>query len=358
MSVAQLTAFCRLLRDTGVPVGTDRAIAFCEAAEATPGADLYWAGRATLVSRPDEIAPYNRVFATFFGMARSQPPERRHSLQVSGVPGGPDPGTDQSSALTELPDAALASVAERLRHRSFARMSAAELRQVARLMARLRLAAPPRRTARRRAARRGDVDVRRTLRRALRTGGDPIALARRARRVRPRRIVLVLDISGSMGAYSRALLMFAHGAIRADQRWEAFSFGTRLTRLTGALRRSSPDAALDAAATEALDWDGGTRIGESIRALLAGHGGGTVRGALVVILSDGLDVGSPEILAREMARLGRLAHRVVWVNPLQENPEYEPLARGMAAALPYVNTFVSGHNLAELESLTRIIARS
>ena len=180
----------------------------------------------------------------------------------------------------------------------------------------------------------------------------------RARRLRPRRIVLVLDISGSMAAYSRALLMFAHGAIRADQRWEAFSFGTRLTRLTGALRRSSPDDALEAAASEALDWDGGTRIGESIRALLAGHGGGTVRGALVVILSDGLDVGSPDVLAREMARLSRLAHRVVWVNPLQENPEYAPLARGMAAALPHIDTFVSGHNLAELEALTAVIRAS
>ena len=160
-----------------------------------------------------------------------------------------------------------------------------------------------------------------------------------------------------MDAYSRALVMFAHGALRSGRRVEAFCFGTRLTRVTRALAAADVDEALRRAAAEVVDWDGGTRIGEALKAFLDEHGhGGLARGALVLICSDGLEVGDPELLAEQMARLSRLAHRVVWLNPLQEDPAYEPLARGMKAALPYVDLFASGHSLASLEELGAALA--
>jgi uncharacterized protein with von Willebrand factor type A (vWA) domain len=256
-------------------------------------------------------------------------------------------------------EATLASPAERLRRKSFAACTPEELRELAALMAQLRLAPPPRRTRRRRPAHARELDVRRTVRRALRTGGDPAYLARRERQVRPRRVVLLLDVSRSMTAYSRALLTFAHAALRAAPRWEAFCFGTRLTRLTRALATTDPDEALRRATEVALDWDGGTRIGESIRAFLDRYGhAGLARGAVVVVCSDGLDTGDPELLAEQMARLRRLAHLVVWLNPLHEDPRYEPLARGMAAALPHVDVFAAGHDLASLEELAAQLGRN
>jgi uncharacterized protein with von Willebrand factor type A (vWA) domain len=215
-------------------------------------------------------------------------------------------------------------------------------------MQRLRLNVPERRTRRREPARRGDPDLRRTLRRSFRTGGEPVERAWRARRRRRRRLVLLLDVSGSMADYSRALVLFARAALQADTRWEAFCFGTRLTRVTRALAVPDPKEALRRAADEVVDWNGGTRIGDAVRALTRTN---VVRGAVVVICSDGLDVGEPEVLTSEMARLGRLAHRVIWLNPLKEDPAYEPLARGMRAALPHVDVFLSGHNLASLEEV-------
>jgi uncharacterized protein with von Willebrand factor type A (vWA) domain len=173
-----------------------------------------------------------------------------------------------------------------------------------------------------------------------------------------RPLVLLLDVSGSMDPYSRALVMFAHGALRTGRRVEAFCFGTRLTRVTRSLATPDADEALARAASEVVDWDGGTRIGESLKAFLDGHGhGGLARGALVLICSDGLEVGDPDILAAQMARLSRLAYRVVWLNPLQEDPAYEPLARGMKAALPHVDLFASGHSLASLEELGEALER-
>jgi hypothetical protein len=243
-----------------------------------------------------------------------------------------------------------------LREKSFSRCSPEELSQLAELMARIDLVVPRRRTRRREPARSGTPDLRRTLRRSFRTGGDPLERAWRRRRTRPRRLVLLLDVSGSMDAYSRALVLFAHAALRSDRRFEAFCFGTRLTRVTRQLEGSDPDEALRRAAAEVLDWDGGTRIGESLQRFLDEHGhGGLARGAVVVLCSDGLDVGDPELLAEQMARLSRLAYRVVWLNPLQEDPAYAPLARGMQAALPYVDLFASGHNLASLEAVGRAL---
>ena len=325
--VVNLVAFTRKLRDEGLPVGPGRALDFCRAAALLSPADLYWAGRLTLVSRPDEIPVYDRVFRGAF--AEERPPPRRVHVQ-----------------LVE-DDVGLASRQELLRTKSFAKLTEQELAEVAALMQRVRVSAPERRTRRREPAPAGTPDLRRTLRRAFRTGGEPVERAWRQRRRRRRRLVLLLDVSGSMADYSRALVLFAHAALRADARWEAFCFGTRLTRVTRALARADPDEALRRAAAEVIDWNGGTRIGDAVAAL---QRTGVTRGTVVVVCSDGLDVGDAELLREQMARLSRLAYRIVWLNPLKEDAAYEPLARGMQAALPYIDFFLSGHNLASLEA--------
>jgi uncharacterized protein with von Willebrand factor type A (vWA) domain len=343
--VGVLTRFSRSLRDEGLSVGTGRIVRFCRAAALLESRDLYWAGRATLVSRARDVAVYDSVFAAFFG--GSPEAEARLAVRFRAI-GDFEP---------EL-ELALASPLELLRKKSFADCSAAELEQLAGLMRRVSLAVPPRRSRRRSRARAGSPDLRRTLRRSFRTAGEPFDRAWRERRRRPRRLVLLLDVSGSMADYSRALVMFAHAALRADRRWEAFCFGTRLTRVTKALRTANHDEALRCAAAEVVDWDGGTRIGESLKRFLDDFGhGGMARGAVVVLCSDGLEVGDPEILAEQMARLSRLAYRVVWLNPLKEDPAYEPLARGMHAALPYVDDFAGGHNLASLEAVADRLTR-
>jgi uncharacterized protein len=323
--VERLVAFARALRDEGLAAGPGRVVEFCRAAAALPPEDLYWAGRLTLVARPEEIPVYDRVFR---GVVEQEPP--------------PAPVTVVEEEV------ALASREELLRTKSFAALTREELVELATLMQRLRLNVPQRRTRRREPARRGDPDLRRTLRRSFRTGGEPVERTWRSRRRRRRRLVLLLDVSGSMADYSRALVLFARAALQADTRWEAFCFGTRLTRVTRALAVADPKEALRRAADEVVDWNGGTRIGEAVRALMRTN---VVRGAVVVICSDGLDVGEPDVLRAEMARLARLAHRVVWLNPLKEDPAYEPLARGMRAALPHVDVFLSGHNLESLEQV-------
>jgi uncharacterized protein with von Willebrand factor type A (vWA) domain len=338
----QLTRFGRALREEGLGVGTGRIASFCRAAALLSPHDLYWAGRATLVARPREIPVYDRVFRSFFGE-----PEERAQVRVVG-----------KAPVAETVETALASEIELLRTKSFASCSREELAQLGELMARIRLAVPTRHSRRRAPSRSGAPDLRRTLRRSFRTGGEPIERAWRERRRRRRRLVLILDVSGSMEDYSRALVMFAHAALRGDRRWEAFCFGTRLTRLTRPLAAAHPDEALRRAAAEVVDWGGGTRIGDSLKRFLDEYGhAGLARGALVVICSDGLDVGDPELLREQMARLSRLAHRVVWLNPLMEDPAYEPLARGMRAALPHVDVFASGHNLASLEELGERLER-
>jgi uncharacterized protein with von Willebrand factor type A (vWA) domain len=350
--VERLVAFGRALRAEGLPVGTGRIHSFCRAAAEVEARDLYWAGRSTLVSRREDIPVYDRAFRAIFEHAE-QPPEQGGRIAVrvplSGVDG------DEAEAGGQ-PAVALASTIELLKQKSFARCSPEELARLEELMKRMRVAAPLRRSRRRRPSARGGPDLRRTLRRSFRTGGEPLERRWHERRRVPRRLVFVLDVSGSMADYSRALLMFAHAALRADPRWEAFCFGTRLTRLTKALAAGAPDAALARAASEVFDWDAGTRIGESLARLLFDYPN-TVRGGVVVICSDGLEVGDAALLAAQMARLSRLAHAVVWLNPLQEHPDYEPLARGMKAALPYVDVFAGGFNLASLEQLGTQLAR-
>ena len=328
-AVVRLVAFTRALRGEGLAVGPGHAVDFCRAAAMLPPTDLYWAGRLTLVSRPDQIPVYDRVFR---GVFDEEPPRVRIHVEPEEV--------------------ALASPVELLRKKSFAQLTEGELIEVAELMKRVRMSVPTRRTRRREPARAGTPDLRRTLRRSFRTGGEPLDRAWRSRRRQKRRLVLLLDVSGSMADYSRALVLFAHAALRADTRWEAFCFGTRLTRVTPALARADAGEALRRAAEEVVDWNGGTRIGESVAALVRT---GVARGAVVVICSDGLDVGEPEVLREQMARLSRLAYRIIWLNPLKEDPAYEPLARGMRAALPYLDSFLSGHNLASLEEVGRAL---
>jgi uncharacterized protein len=341
-SLGRLTLFGRTLRAEGVAVGTGRIATFCRAAALLSPDDLYWAGRVTLVARGRDIPVYDRVFREFFGPRPETDGRPRSRIRIKGA--------------IEEEGRGLASPVELLREKSFARCSPEELAQLAQLMGRVPLAVPLRRSRRLTPARSGAPDLRRTLRRSFRTGGEPLERAWRTRRKRRRRLVLILDISGSMADYSRALVMFAHATLRADRRFEAFCFGTRLTRMTRALAGSDANEGLERAAAEVVDWEGGTRIGESLKRFLDDFGhGGMARGAVVVICSDGLDVGEPELLREQMARLSRLAHRVLWVNPLKEDPAYEPLARGMKAALPHVDVFTSGHNLVSLEALGELL---
>lgn len=341
-AAAVLTRFGRALRKEGLPVGTDRIVGFCHAAALLAPDDLYWAGRATLVGQPKDVEVYDRVFDAFFG----------HGTE-------PRPDVRAAGAIEEEVELAPASATEVLRQKSFARCSPDELAALGALMARAPVFVPRQRARRRRAARAGSPDLRRTLRRSFRTGGEPIERVWRRPRSRPRRLVLLLDVSGSMADYSRGLLLFAYAALRSDPRWEAFCFGTRLTRLTKPLATTDADEALRRAAERVSDWDGGTRIGESLKRFLDEFGHrGLARGAIVAICSDGLEVGDPQLLAEQMERLSRLADRVVWLNPLKEDPAYEPLARGMQAALRYVDVFAHGHNLASLEALGPALARS
>lgn len=346
-----LASFARRLREEGLMVGSDRVVAFARAAALLPPGDAYWAGRSTLVARAEEIAVYDRVFAAFFGGEESPEPAAEREPTPRTVATAVADANNGDAELATLAGWAASSV-ERLREKRFADFSDDELAEIARLTARVRPAVPTRRTRRLRAARRGSFDIRRTARRAMRTGGDPIVRELRERGSRPRRLVLLLDVSASMEPYSRALLVFAHAALRSDRRWEAFCFGTRLTRITGALATRDADEALRRAAEEVFDWDGGTRIGASLKDFLDRFGHrGVARGAVVVICSDGLEVGEPSLLADQMARLSRLAYGVVWVNPLKGQTEYEPLAGGMRAALPYVDVFAAGDTVATLEAL-------
>lgn len=352
------------LRAEGVAVGTGQLIAFSQGVatlDPSDSDDVYWAARTCLVSRHEDLAAFDRAFRRWAGHAGGI------AMKVSGqLPRLPAtaPRDDLGSirkrleATAEADRGTVASSADVLRHKRFADCTPAELTALAALMAQLRLRVPDRRVRRTRPAPHGrHPDLRRTIRRALRSHGEVLDQSWRARRVKPRRLVLLLDVSGSMAGYSRALLQFAHTAARHGAvPTEVFCFGTRLTRVTVALRQRQPDQALARAAETVVDWEGGTRIGDSVRAFVRDWGRrGMARGAVVVICSDGLERGDPAALAAEMGKLARLAHRIVWVNPLKGDPRYQPLARGMSAALPFVDVFLSGHDLASLEGLAALL---
>jgi len=368
--------FGRHLRSRGLNVGTGRILTFVRAAGAlrpSTRRQLFLAGRTSLVSRPEDFDVYRKAFDEYFGptlieetltalltapapKVRVEDPEGilgEEQETVSFVGETAEEGDDEGEITVRM----VASAVERLKQKSFEQLTEEERTACYRLIRKMRVSMPERRSRRLRPAPKGArFDFRRTLRSSLRTEGEPFRRAWRHRRIKPRPLVLVLDVSGSMSTYARALLQFAHAAMRTAPKVEVFAFGTRLTRLTRALRGADPDAALLEASALAQDWEGGTRIGDSLAELLKGHSqAASLRGSIVVLCSDGLDRGDPNVLAAQMLKLTRLAHRVVWVNPLKGSSRYQPLQRGMAAALPHLDVFVPGHNVASLESLAELL---
>ncbi len=367
--VGVLAGFSRELRSAGLAVGSGDILAYCSAMGSLDPSDLldlYWAGRTTLVTRRESIPVYDEVFRRYF-LGGADPVREMLTLKaqvtaetqaVLEVPAVDPAGTGQDREEATL--GLMASDAEALRHKSFAACTPEELAAVRRIMARIRLTPPKRRTRRTRTAPRGrSPDLRRTLRESLRRGGEPAELFWRRRRVRLRPLILILDVSGSMADYSRNLLQFAYSARRAADKVEVFCFGTRLTRVTRALDHRRPDDALELAAKEVFDWEGGTRIGASLDAFVKDWGRrGLCRGGIVVICSDGLDRGDPDVLAAAMERLARLSHRVVWMNPHKgDNQDFRPSTLGMMVAAPHVDLILSGHDLSSLEEFAAELPR-
>ncbi len=345
----------RRLHEAGLPMTPDRAAAFARALDVVRPVSrrrLYWTARAVFVSDPAQVRAFERVFAEVFG-ARADELEQPEDVSGAEAEGSVDvpsaDGGSQEGAELEVP-VALASDEERLASKRFDELDPAEVAQLYRLMARLELATPLRRTRRHeRGAHGRDVDLRRSLRASLRTAGEPLSLARRQRRIRPRRLVMLCDISGSMEPYARAYLQFLVSAAGSGPDVEAFVFATRLTRVTRALAGRNPERALRRAAEAAPDWSSGTRIGSALKTFNDRHGRrGMARGAVVVILSDGWERGDPALVEREMARLARLAYRIVWVNPRVSARGFSAQAGGMKAALPHCDALVSGHSFAAL----------
>jgi uncharacterized protein with von Willebrand factor type A (vWA) domain len=380
-ALERLIGFGRALRTRGLTVGTGRIVTFCRAAAALGALDrgqLYWAGRASLISRPEDVEAFDDVFDAHFrdgirmelNLPASAP---QASVDEHDLPDGVQPdgaGTDEPPLASRWSAAAddedpegeaavriVASAYEVLREKSFSDLTDEERVRVSRLIRGIAISVPARHTRRLKPDDTGSrFDMRRTLRRSLRTQGEPFHRAFRARGIRVRPLVLILDISGSMAPYSRALMQFAFAAMAAGRKVEVFCFGTRLTRVTRVLRTKDPDRAMHEVGRQVFDWEGGTKIGESLKTLLDEWSPrAALRGSITVICSDGLERGEPDVLRSQMARLRRLAHKVVWVNPLKGSPRYEPLAQGMAAALPSIDVFLPGHNLESLEELGRAL---
>ena len=369
--VRKLVTFGRILREGGLEVGPGRlqdGLLALDSVRLDNRDEVYWALRCAIVSRRDDLEAFDAAFATFWERAPRAAVTHRPPLMQLDVPaqdrGDPrhvdahraeaeDGEGDGDGEDEELPIAAVYSADELLRERDFARFGPDELRRARALVERIAMASPRRRSLRNQASHDGrKLDLRRTLHQAMRTGGHPIERAWRTPKTVPRRLIFLVDVSGSMEPYARAMTMFLQAAVRSGRHVEAFTFGTRLTRLTPYLVGRDPDRALERAARAVPDWAGGTRIGENLKAFNDVWGRRALtRGAVVVIASDGWERGDPQLLGGEMARLQRAAHTVVWVNPLAGGEGYRPLVAGMAAALPYVDLFLPGHNLKALEAL-------
>jgi uncharacterized protein with von Willebrand factor type A (vWA) domain len=329
---------------------------------------LYWTARSVFVSDRSQVPAFDAVFRSVFGGAAepedAEPDEERPAAERATAPARRARQEGQTVATSSAPRAgddesddgevdvplALASDEERLAGKRFDALEPDELAQLYRLMSRLELATPLRRTRRYERGRHGErLDMRRTLRGSLRTGGDPIRLSRRRRRTVRRRLVMLCDISGSMEPYGRAYLQFMACAAGSGPHAEAFAFATRLTRLTRALASRHPERAIQRAAVAAPDWSSGTRIGAALKQFNDRYGRrGMARGAVVVILSDGWERGDPQLVGREMERLARLAHRIVWVNPRVGSSGFAVRAGGMVAALEHCDALVSGHSFEAL----------
>ena len=359
-----LVAFAGALRRAGVDVPVGCTLEFGRAV-AEVGADtaegVYWSGRATLVKHPEEIPLYDEVFSSHWlgGAPRSGGVAELPALTLVLDDG---PATTQNDVVEESPAADTFTVrysrAEVLGAKDFAECTEEELAELHDLMVRFRFVRVTRRCRRLRpAAGRGRPDLRRTVRAAMGTGGEPLRWFSVEPGERPRRLVLLLDVSGSMEPHARALIRFVHAASVGRSHVEAFALGTRLTRLTRELATRDPDAALARVTGAVADWSGGTRLGDGLAEFNDQWGvRGMARGARVVILSDGWDRGDPSVMDEQMLRLGRVAHEVVWVNPLKATPGYAPLAQGMAAALPHVDQFVAGNSLDSLRVLAGLLA--
>jgi uncharacterized protein with von Willebrand factor type A (vWA) domain len=365
--VSLLARFGGELRAAGIAVGSGDIIGYCAAMTELDPADLvdvYWAGRCVLISRRDDIAVYDRVFRRFFlgeedpvaEILRLNADAASQVSQSALVVPGTEPGSDEEREKAVL--GLMASDAEALRHKAFAACTPEELATVRRIMARMRLSPPRRRTRRTVPARRGSaIDLRRMVRQSMRMLGEPAELHWRDRKLRLRPLILILDVSGSMADYSRNLLQFAYSAKRAAAKVEVFCFGTRLTRITRELDHRRPDDALASAAGTVVDWEGGTRIGASLDAFVREWGRrGICRGGIVVICSDGLDRGDPGVLAAAMERLSRLSYRIVWLNPHKRNdPGFRPSTLGMMVAAPHIDLLLSGHDLSSLEEFATVL---
>jgi len=359
-----LVGFVDALRRAGVAVPVGSTLDFGRAV-AEVGADtrggVYWSGRSTLITRPEDIATFDEVFELHWvgGVASlrdvSEPPAL--TVLLDDGPDAADSGDEPDDVRDDVVSVRYSRI-EVLGAKDFAECSDDELAELHSMMLEMRLSGPTRPCRRRHPSRRrGRPDLRRTVQAALRTGGEPMRRVFADTGVRPRRLVLLLDVSGSMEPYTRALLRFLHAAMVGRRDVEVFALGTRLTRLTRELSTRDPDAALGRAALAVADWSGGTRLGDGIGEFNDRWGvRGMARGATVVVLSDGWDRGEPAVMDEQMTRLGRVAYEVVWVNPLKATPGYAPLARGMAAALPHVDRFLEGHSLDSLKALATAIA--
>lgn len=370
--VEWLLGFARALRGAGLAVTADRERTFLAAVAEVGIADrhaVHAAGRATLTSSPDDAATYDAVFARWFSVTPESSSHRR-PLAVDGAAtqsrlagrdggeggdGGTEEGDDASGSVR-----ARASATEVLRHRDVATLSAAERQRLTRLFGQLRPVPPDRRARRRVMASNGRVDGPATLREQLRRMGEPGRVHHRRKGVRPRRVVLLVDVSGSMSGYADSLLRLAHAFVRSSPTHvEVFTMGTRLTHVTKALRERRPDRALLAAGATVPDWSGGTRLGEALSVFLDRWGRrGMARGSVVVVFSDGWEREGPDLLGEQMRRLAGLAHRVVWASPHRGRPGYEPVQRGIVAVLPHVDDFVAGHSFAAFEELLEVVARA
>ena len=364
--VTVLVDFGRALRSKGLAVGSGDILTYCAAMaplDPTDLVDLYWAGRTTMILRREDLPIYDEVFKAFF-LASDAPVQQMLKVKAQSaaeaeaafeVPATePSQKEEEEETLLGL----MASNVETLKHRSFGECTDEELAAIRRIMSRIKFTPPKRRTRRTKTATDGRrPDMRRTIRESLRTNGEMVDLYWRRRRVRLRPLVLILDVSGSMSDYSRALLQFAYSAKRASQKVEVFCFGTRLSQVTKPLQTRKPDEALERAAKLVVDWEGGTRIGEAIDLFVRKWGRrGMCRGGVVVICSDGLDRGDPELLSDAMERLSRLCHNIVWMNPHKgNNADYQPQTVGMMAAAPHIDVLLSGHDLSSLEELATLL---
>jgi uncharacterized protein with von Willebrand factor type A (vWA) domain len=362
-----LLGFTRALRAAGLPITHDRSTNFLQAV-AMVGADdpraTYRAGRATLCAGPDDLLGYEHVFEAWFGVREQLPRTvaREKPREISPpLPLG-ETGEEGGESLPEVVQAA-ASDLEVLRNRDVAKLKPDEKALLDAMINALQPRLPRRRAGRRTPWRRGEIDMHRTLRTTLRQMGEPGRVEHRRRGTTPRRVVLLVDVSASMRPYADAILRLAHlvstSAATAGSKVEVFTLGTRLTRITLALRAADPERALVRAGEQVPDWSGGTRLGETLKVFLDRWGArGMARGAVVVVFSDGWERGDASELGEQMQRMQRLAHRVVWVNPHRGKEGYEPVQRGIQAALPHCDDFVAGHSLRAFAEVLEVVGRA